>query len=91
MHSAGLIVQREGLWLCLGDPAALIADGERFPGVMTTLGPWSVQAMLDFLVDEYPDLDPSPLRQWSALLASGRDCAPLRFAGPRPTHTHSGS
>ncbi|MBK9496233.1 MAG: hypothetical protein IPO08_17365 [Xanthomonadales bacterium] len=91
MPEAGLLYERDRMWLCVGDPAALAADDTRFPALMTTLGPWSVQALLDFLVDEHPDLDPSPLRQWSGLLASGRDCVRLRFGGAAMQGTHSGS
>ena len=77
MPEAGLIYERDRVWLCVGDPATLVADDKRFPALTTTLGPWSAQAMLDFLVDEYPELQPSATKQWAALLVSGHTCVIL--------------
>ena len=80
MPEAGLIVERDRMWLCVGDPLALAADQTRFPDVMTTLGPWTAQAMIDYLDDDHPDLQPTAAEQWAELLASGAVCGALRFA-----------
>jgi len=80
MPEAGLIFERDRTWLCVGDPLALVADQTRFPSVMTTLGPWAAQAMIEYLDDDHPDLQPSAAEQWAELLASGAVCGALRFA-----------
>jgi len=81
MPEAGLIVERDRMWLCVGDPLALAADQTRFPDVMTTLGPWTAQAMIDYLDQDHPDLQPTAAEQWAALLGSGRLVEQLRFGG----------
>ncbi|MEZ5457724.1 MAG: hypothetical protein R3F04_16745 [Lysobacteraceae bacterium] len=81
MPEAGLIFERDRTWLCVGDPLVMVADQARFPSVLTTLGPWSAQAMIEYLDQDHPDLQPTAAEQWAALLGSGRFVEQLRFAG----------
>jgi len=79
MPEAGLIIERDRMWLCVGDPLGMVADQTRFPDLMTTLGPWSAQAMIEYLDQDHPDLQPTAAEQWAVLLASGRSCVALVF------------
>lgn len=48
-------------------------------GYMASLGPWSPEATIEYLDDEYPGLDPTAATQVHALLASAEPIVCLRF------------
>lgn len=49
------------------------------PELLTTLGPWSVAEVVDYLRDEHPDLAPDAAIQVAAFLASGATRQVLSF------------
>lgn len=41
----------------------------QYPDYITSLGPWDDQAVIEYLIDEYPELSPHPKEQVAALIA----------------------
>ncbi|NWB95501.1 hypothetical protein HX882_06330 [Pseudomonas gingeri] len=50
------------------------------PDYMTSLGPWNQGTIIEYLVDEYPDIFPHPEEQVATLLTDDREIRALTFA-----------
>ncbi|MGE8399749.1 MAG: hypothetical protein ACN6NZ_07400 [Burkholderiales bacterium] len=47
---------------------------------MTSLGPWDEDSVIEYLVDEYPELSPHPKEQVMAFIADTHEARVLTFA-----------
>jgi len=52
---------------------------EVYDTYMSSLGPWKKEEMIDLLVREFPDLEPSASKQVEALLTQKNNTVPLLF------------
>ena len=78
-----IIYTRSALLLSRRAYASWWAIQAEFADYQTSLGPWPVEEMIDFLHEEYPDLWPSAAAQVAALLAGDAEQAMISFAAPR--------
>ncbi len=53
---------------------------DEFPDYQTSLGPWPAAQVVEFLEDEYPDLDPAGADQVQRFLAAASVVWELTFA-----------
>ena len=79
-----LIYTTSDLWLDRHD-ARVGPEGQvAYPDYLTSLGPWSREAVIDFLADDQPDLDPPAAEQVARFLAAPARPWRLRFRPDPP-------
>lgn len=52
---------------------------DEYEDYKTSFGPWAKEEVLEFIEEEYPEMDPRPSIQIDSLIHSGKECHVFTF------------